>query len=432
MSFEKWVEKKDSDKEEFAKFCEELNALDDNRTDFYLDEGWRDYAAAAGLGIGSLLGGDASAAEKDIPVKAAPANKISHKFENGVLTIKIPAKNTSLNAVNDVFDLIRRINLTLPRTAAMQNKIFDLDNPTKPIYSQDLARKINSNQGKDLTLNLRFSNLSPTGGQKIGEKKEDNKPEKKVEGEWTDKELGILVRSLNKKYGSKSFVLNEIDPKANFKFVKPIDVISKDYGDKFKDLLKDVDAAVKADKTPEAMDVSKINYNIPILYVDPIIFGINSEGFCNPVIINGKKLSYCVIKPKLDKEKENVALGHELRHTLQDMEGQNVLFGDKLTNKQEKYLFDKDELAVRLGKLKSKFVDLTGKEPSDFDIAWNHFVKNNNLYDYDARQLLFNMTVLDRHKLRTDEDLKDAFKDYLRKTWKKVVKLDKKDDSELA
>lgn len=430
MIFSEWIKKRDDmSLEGMASYSDAFKSFLEKRDiDLYDDinnESIGKYAAPLLMGIGGLLGGGDAKAAPDMPVKAASLPKITHEFENGILTINIPAKNSSHNAVTDVSDIIRMINAKLPKKYGYPNRVYDVKDLNRPIFAKELAEKINSNQNKDFTLRLKFSQ-TPTFDQKNPEKKEDEKVAQKGEDhKWSDDDLKILVRGLNKKFADKGLRLNEADPKSNFKFYKPKDFIQSGYGDKYKDVLSSAEAAQKKDKTKEMLDVSRIENNIPVLLVDPLSFGINADGFCDYVTIGGKKLEYCVVKGSLSEDERIVALKHELRHTMQDVgPEENILFGDKLKDKKEKYLFDKNEIAVRLGKLKNKYSELTGKDPSNFDKAWEHFEKNPDSYDYDVRQLNMNVNVVDRHKLRTGENLHKEFKDYLRSSWEKVVKKD--------
>ena len=441
MKFENWINNREKNNYDIKKISSKnfslyLKNIDEDLYENLQNEALSKYAAPLLMGLGSMLGGsDAKAAPQDIPAKVQKAPRITHKLEDGVLTINIPARNSSLNPVKDVSDLIRAFDARMAKPYGMPNRIIDLDDPTKPIFSADLARKINSNQGKDLTLRLKFSNV-PSGFGKAGEKKpEEVKKNNKVENhKWTDKDLEILVKSLNRQLADKDFKLNLLNPRNNFKFYKPKDFIEADYGQQYKSVIDRASKAQKAEPSPEDIDVSRIENEIPVLFVDPMLFGSNSEGFCNQVTIGGKKLEFCVVKRNLPEDKIILTLKHELRHTMQNPKaGENILFADKIKdNKQERYMFDKDEIAVRLGKMKSQFSKLTDKDPSNFDEVWRHFQKNSERYDYDVRQLNYNINVLDRIKLRTGEDLHKQFKDYMKDTWRKVVKTNKEQDDFIA
>jgi len=433
MKFENWLNNREKNNydmksissKNFSLYVKNIDA------DLYEDlqnEALSKYAAPILMGLGSMLGGsDAKAAPQDVPAKVQKAPRITHKLEDGVLTVNIPAKNSSLNAVKDVSDLIRAFDARMPKPYGIPNRIFDLDDPTKPIYAPDLARKINSNQGKDLTLRLKFSNVGAGVGKEDQKKPEEKKDNKVEHHKWTNKDLEILSRSLNRQLADKNIKIDVFNPKNNFKFYKPKDFIEMDYGQQYKSVIDRASKAQKAEPTPEGIDVARIENDIPVLFIDPMVFGSNSDGFCNQITIGGKKLQYCVVKRNLPEEKIILTLKHELRHTMQNpIDGDNILFADKIQdNKQEKYMFDKDEIAVRLGKMKSQFSKFTDKDPSNFDEVWRHFKNNSERYDYDVRQLNYNINILDRIKLRTGEDLHKQFKDYMKDTWRKVVKTDK-------
>ena len=440
MNFSEWIKNRDNAEEKYiissGSFLSYIQKVDEEFYDDLTNEGIGKYAAPLLMGLGSMFGTpDAKAAAPDVPAKAQQLQKITHKFEDGLLTINIPAKNSSINPVKDAGDIIRMINSRLPRKYGLENKVYDLDDLNKPMYGPDLAKKINSNTGKDLVLKLRFSNIPLSVAQKDVEKKagEDVKKNKIEHHKWTDSDLELLVRSLNKQLADKNIKLNVLDPKSNFKFYKPKDLIEPDYGAQYKTVIDKAAQAQKMDKSKEMLDVESIENDIPVLFIEPSLLGVKSEGFCSQITIGGKKLEYCVVKSNIPEDKKIATLKHELRHTMQDAGGENVLFGDKLKdNKQERYLFDKDEIAVRLGKMKSQYAALTGKDPMNFDNVWKHFQENQDRYDYDVRQLNYNINIIDRIKLRSGEDLHKEFKDYLRKSWDKVVKADKEQDVSLA
>ena len=131
MIFSEWIKKRDDmSLEGMASYSDAFKSFLEKRDiDLYDDinnESIGKYAAPLLMGIGGLLGGGDAKAAPDMPVKAASLPKITHEFENGILTINIPAKNSSHNAVTDVSDIIRMINAKLPKKYGYPNRVYDV------------------------------------------------------------------------------------------------------------------------------------------------------------------------------------------------------------------------------------------------------------------------------------------------------------------
>jgi len=217
-----------------------------------------------------------------------------------------------------------------------------------------------------------------------------------------------LVSVLNSKYGT-NILQNQI------KMIKPSEVISSMYGDKYDQAVQIAKKAqspqqlnidgeeyqIPPMRTGATMDVKKLDTPIPVIFVDKgtmsqlvkstktnLAGAETAKGFKGIEYVNGKETIYCVILNSSNKEDLASVLRHELSHTTQDntMTTNSMGSGSASWN----YYFDEPEIGVRLAALKRDYFKLTGEITNEDNIgeAIKHLMKNKTSYSEDAQDLI--------------------------------------------
>ena len=217
---------------------------------------------------------------------------------------------------------------------------------------------------------------------------------KKIEGtKWTKEDKLLLIDYVKQKYGVSDLKLSE------FETYRPIDIAKEFYGDHLDDVVEKARKA-QSEKPNDASItlVSKLYDEIPVIFRSPeeFKFAKSTTGFCLTISrTDGKRLSVCIIDPKLKKEN----LPHELAHAsqLNTKKSQGSFSNNKHDSATMEYLDDLGEIGARISHLKKTYVKKYMKtdkanpnqDPNNAKAGLAHFVQNRDLYPEDVQQLFF-------------------------------------------
>lgn len=160
---------------------------------------------------------------------------------------------------------------------------------------------------------------------------------------------------------------------ADVQLIRPIDVIKPMYGNRWDDAY---------DKNKDNLEIP-----VPVVFMNPTLFGDDGKGFCTYITVNGKPQKFCVVNSRADL----VALRHELTHSTQDLSHKRLLFKGYTTfTPPDTYLSNELEIGVRLAEMKRNYFQLTGKIATRATVKEmiDHFLSNTKYYSRDVQQLM--------------------------------------------
>jgi hypothetical protein len=216
-----------------------------------------------------------------------------------------------------------------------------------------------------------------------------------------------LASVLNAKFGT-NISQNQI------KTIKPSEVISPMYGDKYNQVVQTARKAqsvqqlnidgekyeIPAVFSGATMDVKKLDTPIPVIFVDRATMNQlmkhmksnlegaqTAKGFKASIMVNNKEVIFCVVLNGSNKEDIATTLRHELSHTTQDGTYDSGVMGKG--SRSWNYYFDEKEIGVRLAALKRDYFKLTGEIADEDNIgtALKHLLSNKGSYSEDAQDI---------------------------------------------
>lgn len=394
-----------------------LEQRDPQLYDELLNEGWRDIAAGvlgtAGALTGFAFGGDTSTINKPTPTIQYVAPHHDKKTE--YLLNYTYTKNGGPKFIEGVNNPEQLNN------SAKKFIEFSKTDQHKQIL---IKSGILNNKGEpDLTWVPSFFGSKDFYNAVIEMQKEKiNKPEAKPENikysKWTDQEKDIFIH-----YAKTKLVDLK---KEDFKTYRPIDIIKAKYGIHADAVIERAKKAQKESPNDASVTlIDKLYDEIPVIFKEPHEFGQSERtmGFCMSPKLNGIRKSICIINPSA---KTDGSLEHELMHAMQDKEFPTTsmdLDANKYSDLDMPYFLKHSELGARFSRLKQEYTVLTGKEPKDYEVVFDHFTKNHDLYKFeDIKHLLIIIKQFEELKKNDPKSpMLEKFHKYFKSNFDKYV-----------